>query len=175
MLKALLNSPSGLWLHPRTWWFNLLKWRCRGAIQSGPFTGMKYPGVSIGSNSPPKLLGTYELELHECIRSLTAQRWCRTLVVGAAEGYYAIGLAVLTGCDVIAFEQEEAGHPWLRKMAEANGTAGRVEIRGRCESADLIQAIGRDGPNLIIMDVEGYETVLLADLPGAEVTQSTPC
>ncbi|SKB05935.1 hypothetical protein SAMN02745166_04374 [Prosthecobacter debontii] len=134
---------------------------------------MKYPGVSIGSNSPPKLLGTYELELHDCIKSLIREKWSKAIVVGAAEGYYAVGVAAHVGCPVVAFEQEESGHKWLRKMAEHNGMGALVEIRGRCESTDLQEAISKEGANLIIMDVEGYETVLLGSLPTTAVREST--
>lgn len=39
----------------------------RNEVVAGPFTGMKYPGKSVGSAYCPKLLGTYELELAEVI------------------------------------------------------------------------------------------------------------
>jgi hypothetical protein len=44
----------------------------RNEVVAGPFTGMKYPGKSVGSAYCPKLLGTYELELAEVIDQLIA-------------------------------------------------------------------------------------------------------
>jgi len=40
-----------------------------------------------------KLLGTYEKELQDAIRALEKKRFGRIINVGAAEGYYAVGLA----------------------------------------------------------------------------------
>src|SRR3989344_7241810 len=41
-----------------------------GMVASGPFEGMKYVKDSVGSRLLPKLLGTYELELHPTIEKV---------------------------------------------------------------------------------------------------------
>src|SRR4051812_22623153 len=81
-----------------------------GWVLSGPFEGMHYSDRSVGSAFFPKVLGTYERELHERIRACF-QMGVRTVIdVGAAEGYYAVGLAMrIPGVQVVAFETEEAG------------------------------------------------------------------
>jgi hypothetical protein len=46
-------------------------------------------------------------------------------------------------------------------MARTNDADTRVEIRGRCEPADLKAALGDEERALVICDVEGYEEALL--------------
>ena len=46
-------------------------------------------------------------------------------------------------------------------MMELNGMHGRIQIRGRCEIADLNEVLGDGRGSWIICDCEGYEQVLL--------------
>jgi hypothetical protein len=82
--------------------------------------------------------------------------------VGAAEGFYAVGLALRNPqARVLAFEMAERGRALLAEMARLNGVAGRVEIRGKCEPADLQAALGNAVRPLVVCDVEGHEERLL--------------
>ncbi len=131
-----------------------------GKVSSGPFVGMDYILTSIGSALGPKLLGTYEAELHPIIDRLLRRRFDHVVDVGAAEGYYAVGFArALPGASVVAFEQEKKGRDLLQKLACANGVEEMIAIRGRCEPVDLQEAL-RPG-SLLVTDVEGYERILL--------------
>lgn len=131
-----------------------------GKVSSGPLAGMNYILSSIGSALAPKLLGTYEAELHDVIEQLARSSFTRVVDVGAAEGYYAVGFARRLGnVPIIAFEQEETGRRLLAKLASVNGVSERIEVLGRCETHDL-QAALKPG-SLLITDVEGYERVLI--------------
>ena len=131
-----------------------------GKVSGGPFAGMSYILTSIGSALAPKLLGTYEAELHEVVGELAQKRFALLVDVGAAEGYYAVGFARrFGGTRVIAFEQELVGRKLLAKLAAVNGVTDAIEIRGRCEPHDLQEAL-KPG-SLLISDVEGYERVLI--------------
>src|ERR1700678_538077 len=58
------------------------------AVLHGPFSGMKYPEASIQSrHSVPRLLGSYESELHEAIAAGLGYRYERVIDIGSAEGY----------------------------------------------------------------------------------------
>src|SRR3546814_3995983 len=49
--------------------------RCYGlTVQAGPFAGMKYVAGAAGSLYSPKILGSYEQELHPYIRTLPNYR-----------------------------------------------------------------------------------------------------
>ncbi len=130
-------------------------------VIAGPFKGMSYGNLEAHcSVLAPKLLGVYELELTPFFEEAIS-RDHRTIVdVGAAEGYYAIGLAMKSpGASVIAFEQEPDARRELAKLAALNGVAGRIDVRERCEPEHLMALDPQGG--LLIMDCEGYEEILL--------------
>jgi hypothetical protein len=140
---------------------------CR--VLDGPFAGMRYVEDSVGSAYIPKLLGIYESELYEEVETICRQRPTLIVDVGAAEGFYAVGMAVRNAqAKVIAFEMDLLGRAALRKMSALNGVTDRVEVRAKCEPEDLKLALG-DHPNpVVICDVEGYEEKLLdlKSIPG---------
>jgi hypothetical protein len=131
-------------------------------VRSGPFVGMRYVDASVGSCFIPKLLGTYERELARKIGSICRRQPKLVIDIGAAEGYYAIGLALrIAQAQVVAFELDEAGQTALRAMAQLNGVADRLTVRGRCEPADLAASLAGHSGAVVICDVEGYEEALL--------------
>src|SRR5215469_4183118 len=81
-------------------------------VLGGPFRNMKYndwtrlSGLAKASAYYPKLLGTYEIEIVSFIRRITDLGIGRIVVVGAGEGYYAVGLARLLNARVVAFEAQ---------------------------------------------------------------------
>jgi hypothetical protein len=132
-------------------------------VVSGPFRGMPYSIVACASAHSAKLLGTYEKELHGIISEIQQERFEKIVDIGAAEGYYAIGLAragLGQASKVIAFETQDLGRRLLEELAASNG-AVNLEIRGACQATDLAAAVAGDGKKLIICDVEGFETELL--------------
>ncbi|NUN93875.1 MAG: hypothetical protein HUU04_08855 [Verrucomicrobiae bacterium] len=178
---ALLLLPRRLWFALRSvhraWigklseiWHRRLRARLGGTVQSGPFRGMRYVEEAVGSAFLPKLLGTYELELHPVFEKLSKREFGLVVDVGAAEGWYAAGSARLwPSARVVAFEAEAKGRLLCEKLAARNGASGRVEVRGFA-NLPAFRAI-LDGPGtaraLVIMDVEGAEIALLdpAEVP----------
>lgn len=161
--KALLRKILPGWLHPNAHLQRMVRTRTGMAVFAGPFKGLKYVDESVGSVLYPKLLGTYEKELAPALRRIAALRLQAAIDVGAAEGYYAIGL-LRSGVvrSVVAFEQTEKGRQLLERMGRLNEVSDRISIRGRCEIADLsaaLEALPR--PSLLVCDVEGYEETLL--------------
>lgn len=146
----------------------ILEWVCDqwGAlsVQDGPFEGMLYPVAgSVGSALIPKILGVYEVELHKVIREIISKSYPVVIVIGAGEGYYAVGLArAMRSTRVLAYEADADGQSLLRQMAEANGVSDRVEIRGRCTREELAHVLGGNRvESLILCDCEGGEFDLL--------------
>jgi hypothetical protein len=129
-------------------------------VTSGPFAEMRYIDRASGSAHIPKLIGSYEMELHGWIEQLRDKRFGTIIDIGAAEGYYAVGLALIfPNAAVIAYEASADARSMLFEMAAINGIQDRVEIRGICLPSDL-----RTLPQsevLILMDVEGTEIELL--------------
>lgn len=127
---------------------------------AGPFAGMRYVRQSIGSVAVPKLVGSYESELHAYVERLAGKGYSQVVDVGAAEGYYAIGLARrLPRAEVVAFDTDPVARRLCAEMARLNGVADRVRVRGRC-GPDELRAVLRPGA-LVVCDCEGYEAELL--------------
>ena len=141
----------------------LVQRRSELRVIDGPFRGLRYAGEAHGSMYLPKLLGIYERELNPCVEEACALGLRRIIDVGAAEGYYAAGMALRNPqAEVIAFEMAAEGREQLTATLRLNGLAARVAVRGRCEPADLRAALGTpQTPMLVICDAEGYERELL--------------
>jgi len=150
-------------LRPIGYLTHLVRDRTGRRVAGGPFVGMQYIEASTGSAYLPKLLGMYERELNRCVEALCDSKPEVIVDVGAAEGYYAVGLALRNPqARVAAFEMDERGRRQLAEMAQINGVAERVEVAGRCEPADLQRAlqICSEG-SAVVCDVEGCEQQLM--------------
>ena len=141
---------------------HLTRTRTDNRVRSGPFAGVRYVDDSVGSAYIPKLLGIYESELTAQVEIICRQKPGLIVDIGAAEGYYAVGLAVRNPqAKIIAFEMNPKGQAALREMSSLNKVSSRVEVRGKCEPADLITALGDTPEPVVVCDVEGYEDKLL--------------
>jgi hypothetical protein len=127
-----------------------------GKILSGPFRGLK---MMQTLPTKPMLLGVWEKELSFIWDSLDNLRLI--VDVGAAEGFYAVGLArKYPKKKVIAFEMNPSSKNLLEKVAEDNSITN-LETHGKCEYEDLVKYGGELEGSIIIMDCEGYEVQLL--------------
>jgi hypothetical protein len=141
---------------------NQLNQMLQGHVKSGPFVNMKYVSESIESAHYPKLLGTYELELHPVIEELCNTDFDTIVNVGAGEGYYSIGFALRNNhTQIFAFEPRSKGRQLLKDMADLNGVSERVTIHGLCDAPALEESLDNRGKSLVFMDCEGGEAILL--------------
>jgi predicted O-methyltransferase YrrM len=142
----------------------------RGTVVAGPFRGLRMPDDSAFGVYFPKLLGTYELELHDLMKGLVGSPYRTVIDIGAAEGYYACGLArLMPGAKVIAFEVTLRGRYLLEETIARNDLGERVAVRGLCELPQLRECFDHaQPPCFILCDAEGYEYELLdpAQVPG---------
>lgn len=135
-----------------------------GQVLSGPFNEMRYINSSVGSVLPPKLMGTYELELHTVIGRLETLAPTQPIVVGAAEGYYAVGMAKWPSVvSLTAFEAVCEAHDTIRELARINGVEEKIITLGLCDCSLLNKALEAclDKHPVLIVDIEGGEGILL--------------
>ena len=127
-------------------------------VRHGPFKGMRYPEVrSVGSTVFPKLIGSYERELHPTIEAICRTAYSEVVDVGCAEGYYAVGLALrLPEAKVFAYDTDRVAIAQCERMARLNQVAERVVVGSSCDP-DTLRSIPVSGRALIISDCEGYE------------------
>lgn len=148
--------------HPAKLVADKVEARSQGGVIAGPFKGLRYIDSSVGSAHFAKVLGTYELEIHSILDRLCAENPAHVVDVGAAEGYYAVGmLHRCRSCFVTAFESSAEGRKLLGEMARLNRCEDRISIRGHCGMEELRAALSEGKNPLIIMDVEGGERELL--------------
>lgn len=135
------------------------RYHSAGTVVSGPFAGMKFNNKYLDL---PKILGTYEIELHEVFCRLRDRDYLKVVDIGAAEGYYAVGVALWNPkCSVTAYEANPNYHESIRYLAKVNNVESRLELQGSCNGESL-NNLGDELRNaFVIVDVEGYEKTLL--------------
>lgn len=142
--------------------------KCGYRVISGPFKGMHYIRLACGSELVPKLLGTYELELHDAITRCLRSDYHSVVNVGSAEGYYAVGFARFSTniSRVYAFDTSGIAQASVAELAKANDVHEKVFIFSDCNH-DSLNRLSKPG-TLVICDIEGGEGGLLdpAQCPG---------
>ncbi len=133
-------------------------------VKYGPFAGMRY-SASAAKNRliVPKLLGTYECELHAIVAQVQRVGYDTIVDVGSGEGYYTTGLALTTKARIIAFDAESGELQFAREMAEANGVAARIDFRQWCSPQELINVASESRRLFVLSDCEGYEIELFSE------------
>jgi hypothetical protein len=131
---------------------------------AGPFRGMRIELSPLSSRHLlGYILGSQELELREVIGDIVAHGYRTIVNVGAADGYYAVGLAIRSPeARVEAFEALPELHPLIARTAAVNGVSDRIAISGTCTAPFLHARLdAAEGPTLVLMDIEGGEVDLL--------------
>lgn len=131
-------------------------------VIAGPFKGLRFsPGVDLSAQLP-KILGSYESELNADIEKIISHGFGTVVNIGAAEGYYAIGIAMLLPqCKVFAFEMDDAARQHCEEAVLLNQVDSRVTVLGKCDWRSLV-ALPMEG-TLLIVDCEGAELDILRE------------
>ena len=168
LLPEGVRRPLRALMMPR-WQFAvfLVRHAARHRAVAGPFRGMRIELSPLSSRHLlGYILGSQELELRDAITQIVARGYRTIFNIGAADGYYAVGLAVRSPqARIEAFEALRELHPLIARTAAANGVADRIAIRGTCTAAmlrDRLEAAA--SPALVLMDIEGGEVALLDPL-----------
>jgi hypothetical protein len=133
------------------------------SVQAGPFAGMRYLPFASGSGLLPKIVGSYEMEIHPAVAESIERAPENLINIGAGEGYYAVGYARrLPRLQVYAFDTDVLARDRLRQLAARNGVAERIEVGGLCDPATLARRSAER--TLIVCDCEGCEGELLDPL-----------
>lgn len=130
-------------------------------VRHGPFKGMKYiESSSLWNVYLPKLLGSYEREIHPAIAKICKTKYSQILDIGCAEGYYAIGFALnIPKAKIFAYDTQKEAREKCEKMVCLNKVEDKVEIRSTFTPNEL-----KDFPfakkSLVMCDCEGCEKIL---------------
>ena len=148
-------------------------------VRAGPFAGLRYPErvISHVTTAVPKLVGSYERELHEVVERAIEAGPSSVITAGSADGYYAVGLARrLPGATVHGFDVEPHWRRICARVAEENGLRDRVVVGERLEGSAFGE-LPVDGA-LVVIDCDGCEEALfrpdsVVRLAGATVLVET--
>lgn len=126
---------------------------------AGPFEGLLLPLAGVWGGQLARLSGAYEEEIADKIEQAISRKPALVVDAGAAEGYYAVGIARgLPRSHVIAFDIASEARRVCAATAKMNGVRN-VEIRGRARPRELQRCLAPGA--LLLCDVEGYEQELL--------------
>ncbi len=177
LFRKLLAAIRGRW-HGVVDRDTFLWWLVRSGgprVLSGPFTGARYGTTSSGSTLLPKLLGTYERELHPVLARLAGGGFDTVVDVGCAEGYYLVGLG--HACRrlgrplprLVGYETNKAAVALAVDLARLNAMVGQMA----CHAAPFAGQELEHGRVALICDIEGEEENLLdlATLPALARTE----
>ena len=129
-------------------------------IRGGPFAGMRFVERASECNVAPRLLGSYEGELHPVVEDICAAGYERLVDIGCADGYYAVGFARrMPGLTVYAHDVNPTAQSQCAALAESNGVAGRVQVGGLFRGEDFEGHAGHR--TLVFIDAEGAEDELM--------------
>ncbi|BAT61485.1 hypothetical protein GJW-30_1_04042 [Variibacter gotjawalensis] len=178
------NSPRAMGLYRRfrrlppslrtaVRWISMPRWeiatavvhaRAKDRVLSGPFKGMMLNLSALSRrNLLGYLLGSQEAELKDVVETIARRPYTRIINVGAADGYYAVGLLRrMPNTRVVAFEAIPEHHAGIERTAMLNGVWSRIALRGLCRQEDLsVELDSSAGVPLVVMDIEGGEMELL--------------
>ena len=127
-------------------------------VREGPFKGLIYPEPRAAGNFFfPVILGQYETHLHKYIMEFKNKKYDNIINIGAAEGYYAVGLAMLfPNTKVVAIDIDEESLNFLEKMAKLNKVDKYVKTY-KGDAKMFLKSINANSKNLIMCDCEGCE------------------
>lgn len=129
-------------------------------VPHGPFAGMIYSVRAAEGARLPRRLGIYEASLAPVIEAIIARGYPLVIDIGAAEGYYAVGLARrMPHSRILARDGNPVALDLCRKLAADNGVGGRIELGGVMSHADFAICAATD--SVVICDIEGAEGDLL--------------
>lgn len=141
-----------------------------GRIHAGPFAGMRFPR---GGGDYSEVLGAFEYSLIPVLEQVIAREPDIIVDVGAAWGYYAMGLAYRSPKSrVIAYEMDSTRFDVMRKFVHINNLADRVAMGGECTVAALAHDLRDAKAPFLFMDAEGAESYLLEpDMPNIDAVE----
>lgn len=131
-------------------------------VRNGPFKDMLYPqAASVGSSLFPKLLGSYESELHGILEEIISKSYTAIVDVGCAEGYYATGLGLrIPEAHLFVFDINPTAIELCKKMVALNNIESSRLTTGDILNNKTLLSLPLGERALIISDCEGYEKQL---------------
>lgn len=129
-------------------------------VAYGPFTGLRLSANAWWGDADRAgmLLGIYEQEILQALSGLP-ERYTNFIDVGAADGYYAVGVLVGGLFErVCCYETSETGRRIIRENSTRNDIWDQLTIRGHA-GREFLQDFDPDelARSVLLVDIEGAE------------------
>lgn len=130
-------------------------------VLEGPFKGMKFIYPIMEGSLLPKVMGSYEQELHPFFLDVAAKKSYTTFVdIGCADGYYAVGIArLMPHISVEAYDTNVKARVRCLENAELNHVSSQIAMHEAFQGQQFEKLPA--GKTLILCDIEGAEEELL--------------
>lgn len=138
----------------------ILKERYSFVIAHGPFKGMLLAEDVwwSGNDRITQTLGVYEEHVLKKLRLFSGQGAKRFIDIGAADGYFAVGMAYAKiYSEVYAFEIDLKGQEKIKENAIRNSCSDAVQVFGEANIALLSGLLSSENRSSILIDIEGAE------------------
>ena len=145
--------------------WSILREKHNHKVAYGPFKGLSLPKkLWWGDDRITQTLGIYEEHVLSQLIENSQQGATKLIDVGAADGYFAIGLIFSKIYQKsIAFEISQEGQNRILENAKRNQCEDRIEIHGEATLESLTAALSGPQKSTVLIDIEGSEYDLLND------------
>ena len=138
----------------------------KNIIAYGPFKGMKLNKNIWWSKNDriTQTLGIYEEHILDKLIEFQGEGAARLIDVGAADGYFAVGMAY-AGIykEVFAFEIEKKGQERIIENAAENHCQSKIKVQGEANHSSIQDALDNEKISTVLIDIEGAEYRFLDD------------
>jgi hypothetical protein len=128
-------------------------------VLGGPFAGMRYINEHTYGPIALNWLGLYEPHLNGVIQQIVDGPYDGFIDLGAAEGYYAVGIGrARPELNIVTFDLDPFSRASQRRLAALNGVKN-IDIRSICTHQNFEDVLG-ERP-FVFCDVDGAELDLI--------------
>ena len=128
-------------------------------VRSGLFRGMRLTKEVLASQLLPKISGTYEKEVQDCINEFSGS-FGKFIDIGCAEGFYVAGVSMWQKVPSLGIDIDPRSERAVSYAAQVNQVSELVSF-----SIDISRVEGfLDGSVLCLVDVDGSEMMVLQNL-----------
>ena len=159
VLAKFLRVEIGIQAEKNKAWEILLK-KYNYTVAHGAFKGMKLNKKLWWSKNDriTQTLGIYEEHILKKITHFAKSGTSTLIDVGAADGYFAVGMAYSNICQkVYAFEIEKEGRDRLLENANANKCNNKIKVFGKADVESISKIIKGEDKVIVLIDIEGGE------------------
>ena len=131
-------------------------------VLEGPLQGLRLAANRIDEIDAPvaKLLGSYEQEIHAALSAAMDSGPARFVDLGAADGYFAVGVAHVAQMPVDAFDLSRSARSLIEETARLNNVTGLVRTHGAATPRS-VEALPLERA-MVLCDIEGAERNLFS-------------